>query len=104
MKNKSRRKFLSSAGAATAGLLATRSLPAWARKVVADPSVPLPLFRYSDVELLDGLFHDQFRQNHIPESRRRCPAQTIPPTRRLARTRAGHGRLVRQCHRLQRER
>ena len=65
MKNKSRRKFLSSAAIATAGLLAPRPLPGWPRKIETDPSTaPLSVFKYSKVQLLEGAFREQFNQNH----------------------------------------
>ncbi len=65
MKTKSRRQFLSTAAVSTAGLVAARSLPAWARKkteVAVTP--PLSVFGYADVQLLDGPFRVQFDQNH----------------------------------------
>jgi DUF1680 family protein len=65
MKRRSRRQFLSSAAASTAGLFALRSLPAWARKSPAAPiTPPLSVFSYSSVQLLDGPFRLQFDQNH----------------------------------------
>jgi DUF1680 family protein len=65
MKRKSRRRFLTSAAASTAGLFAMRSLPAWARRsVTTAASPPLSVFGYSAVQLLDGPFRQQFDQNH----------------------------------------
>lgn len=65
MKKKSRRQFLTSAAVSTAGVLATRSLPVWARTNAAAPSTaPLSLFGYSKIQLLDGPFRLQFDQNH----------------------------------------
>jgi uncharacterized protein len=65
MKKKSRRQFLSSAAVSTAGLLAARSLPAWARSAApAANTEPLSVFAYSKVQLLDGPFRTQFDQNH----------------------------------------
>jgi len=65
MKRKSRRQFLSSAAASTAGLFALRALPAWARSKSAAPiTPPLSVFSYSSVQLLDGPLRVQFDQNH----------------------------------------
>jgi uncharacterized protein len=66
MKTESRRQFLQTAGVSAAGLLATGSMPAWARKRGAAPNqaAPLPVFGYSQVQLLDGPFRVQFDQNH----------------------------------------
>src|SRR6266852_6423518 len=65
MKNKSRRQFLKSAAVSTAGVLAERSIPAWAQTSAKGPIVPpLSVFGYSDVQLLDGPFRIQFDQNH----------------------------------------
>jgi len=66
MKNKSRRQFLKTAAASTAGLLAAGSLPSWARRKVAQREIPPPLsvFGYSQVQLLDGPFRKQFDENH----------------------------------------
>ncbi|MGA2098903.1 MAG: beta-L-arabinofuranosidase domain-containing protein [Candidatus Acidiferrum sp.] len=65
MHKKSRRQFLGTAAVSTAGLLAARSLPAWARAAAYD-SVPnlLPVFGYSQIQLLDGPLRVQFDQNH----------------------------------------
>jgi DUF1680 family protein len=65
MKKKSRRQFLGSMGAAAGGLLAARTLPAWAgtRPSEAPPS-QLGIFRYSEVQLLEGPLQAQFEQNH----------------------------------------
>jgi len=63
--NKSRRRFLSSAAASAAGLLAARTLPAWARAKAADAvTPPLSVFGYAQVQLLDGPFRSQFEHNH----------------------------------------
>jgi DUF1680 family protein len=65
MSSKSRRRFLKSAAASTAGFLAMRSIPALAKQpaeVAVTP--PLNVFGYSDVQLLDGPFRIQFNQNH----------------------------------------
>jgi DUF1680 family protein len=65
MRKKSRRQFLSTAAVSTAGLLAARSLPAWARAAAAEASAtPLAVFGYSKVQLLDGPLRTQFDQNH----------------------------------------
>ena len=70
MNNPSRRFFLKLAATTTGAALAKRSLPAWARPQVS-PSVvdvpvapPLSVFDYSQVELLEGLFLEQFENNH----------------------------------------
>ena len=63
--NKSRRRFLSSAAASAASLLAARTLPAWARAKAADAvTPPLSVFGYAQVQLLDGPFRSQFEHNH----------------------------------------
>ena len=64
MKTKSRRQFLRSAAASTAGVLAVGSLPAWARKKAELTATPLSVFGYSKVQLLDGPLRVQFDQNH----------------------------------------
>ncbi len=66
MKNKSRRQFLKSATVSTAGLFAARTLPAWsqARAATKPTAAPLSVFRYSNVQLLDGPLLVQFEQNH----------------------------------------
>ena len=67
MKTKSRRQFLSSAAISTAGLLAARSVPAWAHtrtEVATAVTPPISLFGYSQVQLLDGPFKAQFDHNH----------------------------------------
>src|SRR5216684_5654079 len=65
MKTESRRQFLKSAAVSTAGVLAVRSIPAWAQTPPKGPIVPpLSVFGYSNVQLLDGPFRLQFEQNH----------------------------------------
>jgi DUF1680 family protein len=66
MKRKSRRQFLATTAVSTAGLLAMRSLPAWATAKVAAEKVtpPISVFGYAQVQLLDGPFKRQFEQNH----------------------------------------
>jgi hypothetical protein len=65
MRKKSRRYFLTTAAVSSAGMLAARSLPAWARSASPDASAtPLSVFGYSKVQLLDGPFRLQFDQNH----------------------------------------
>ena len=65
MKKKSRRQFLRSAAASTAGVVAASSLPAWARKKAESTATPpLSVFGYSNVQLLDGPLRVQFDQNH----------------------------------------
>jgi DUF1680 family protein len=65
MKRKSRRQFLATTAVSTAGLLAMRSIPAWARPAAtAQITPPISLFGYSQVQLLDGPFKVQFEQNH----------------------------------------
>src|SRR5947199_9420289 len=65
MKTKSRRQFLKSAAVSTAGVLAVRSIPAWAQTPPKGPIVPpLSVFGYPNVQLLDGPFRLQFDQNH----------------------------------------
>ncbi len=65
MKRKSRRHFIATTAASAAGLLAMRTIPAWAKGSVA-PKItpPLSVFGYSQVQLLDGPFKVQFEQNH----------------------------------------
>src|SRR5213080_652537 len=65
MKTKSRRQFLKSAAVSTAGVLTMRSIPAWAQTTLKESIVPpLSVFGYSNVQLLDGPFRQQFEQNH----------------------------------------
>ncbi len=65
MKTRSRRQFLKSAAVSTAGVLAMRSIPAWAQTTPKGSIVPrLSVFGYSNVQLLDGPFRLQFEQNH----------------------------------------
>ena len=65
MKRKSRRQFLSSAAASTAGLIALRALPGWTRSKPSAPITPsLSVFSYSSVQLLEGPLRVQFEQNH----------------------------------------
>jgi uncharacterized protein len=65
VRRRSRRQFLAKAAVSTAGLLALRSLPAWAQKPTAtQDESPLSVFDYSKVQLLDGPFKRQFDQNH----------------------------------------
>jgi hypothetical protein len=66
VKNNSRRQFLKSAAISTAGVLAARSFPAWARPETVSVAItpPLSVFGYSAVQLLDGPFRTQFDQNH----------------------------------------
>jgi uncharacterized protein len=65
MNHASRRHFLKTA-AITAGTALTARWPrAWALPAVETSSAPaLSLFDYSQVQLLEGLFRDQFENNH----------------------------------------
>ncbi len=65
MKNRSRRQFLKAAAITTGGALAARSLRSWTLpSVEVSVTPPLSVFDYSQVQLLDGLFRDQFEHNH----------------------------------------
>src|SRR5207245_10927632 len=65
MKTKARRQVLKSAAVSTAGVLTMRSIPAWAQTTPKESIVPaLSVFGYSNVQLLDGPFRQQFEQNH----------------------------------------
>lgn len=67
MKTTSRRQFLKTATAASAVAMASRSVPAWAAaasKVDIAVTPPLSVFDYSQVQLLEGLFRQQFNNNH----------------------------------------
>ncbi|MGC2710201.1 MAG: beta-L-arabinofuranosidase domain-containing protein, partial [Candidatus Sulfotelmatobacter sp.] len=65
MKNTSRRQFLKAAAVTTGGVLAARSLPSWAlRGAEVSITPPLSVFQYSQVQLLDSLFLQQFEHNH----------------------------------------
>jgi hypothetical protein len=59
-----RRQFLKSAAISTAGLLAARSFPAWARPAAVAPAAavtpPVSVFAYPKVQLLEGPFRLQF--------------------------------------------
>jgi DUF1680 family protein len=65
MKSRSRRQFLKAAAITTGGALAAHSLRSWAipgAEVSVTPT--LSVFDYSQVQLLDGLFREQFEHNH----------------------------------------
>jgi len=66
MKKTSRRQFLGIAAAAAGAALVSRNLPAWAidRSVGLAVVPPLSVFNYSQVQLLDGPFLEQFDHNH----------------------------------------
>src|ERR1700730_4880759 len=66
MKRKSRRQFLATTAVSTAGLLAMRSVSAWATPKFAAGQVtpPISVFGYAQVQVLDGPFKRQFEQNH----------------------------------------
>jgi uncharacterized protein len=66
MNRKSRREFLKSAAASSAGLFAMSALPSLSRASVAEVAVtpPLSVFGYSQVQLLEGPFRVQFENNH----------------------------------------
>jgi uncharacterized protein len=66
MNNTSRRRFLKSAAVTTAGVLAARSIPAWAGRSEVETSVtaPLSVFAYPQVQLLEGPLLAQFENNH----------------------------------------
>jgi uncharacterized protein len=66
MKTTSRRGFLKAAAVAAGGMYAARSLPAWATPSNLDIAVvpPISIFEYSQVQLLEGLFRQQFENNH----------------------------------------
>jgi uncharacterized protein len=65
MNNRSRRQFIKTAVITTTGALAASSLRSWALPGVEVSVVPpLSVFDYSQVQLLDGLFRDQFENNH----------------------------------------
>jgi uncharacterized protein len=66
MKKTSRRQFLGIAGAAAGAALVSRNLPAWAvdRSLGLAVVPPLSVFNYSQVQLLDGPFLEQFDHNH----------------------------------------
>jgi len=66
MNKTSRRQFLGIAGAAAGAVLVTRNLPAWAIDSPGAPLItpPLSVFNYSQVQLLDGPFREQFDHNH----------------------------------------
>jgi uncharacterized protein len=65
MNGTSRRHFLKTAAITTGAGLTARSLPAWALHRVEVAAVPpLSVFDYSRVQLLEGLFLEQFKSNH----------------------------------------
>jgi uncharacterized protein len=66
MNKTSRRQFLGVAGAAAGAVLIARNLPAWAVDSSGVPVIapPLSVFNYSQVQLLDGPFLEQFDHNH----------------------------------------
>ena len=66
MTKTSRRQFLKITGVAAGAAFAARNLPAWAANQPVSLAVvpPLSVFNYSQVELLEGLFRQQFDNNH----------------------------------------
>lgn len=65
MRTKTRRQFLKSAAISSAGLLATRSFPLWARSsITLAIAPPLSVFGYAQVQLLESPFRTQFDENH----------------------------------------
>jgi uncharacterized protein len=66
MSRKSRREFLKSAAASSAGLFAMRVVPSLPRSNTAEVAVtpPLSVFGYSQVQLLESPFRVQFENNH----------------------------------------
>jgi DUF1680 family protein len=66
MTKPSRRQFLKATAAAAGTVLAARNLRAWSTKQPVPMAVvpPLSVFGYSQVALLDGLFREQFDNNH----------------------------------------
>jgi hypothetical protein len=66
MKKTSRRHFLKVASVAAGGAFAARNLRAWPANQPVSTAItpPLSVFKYSQVELLDSLFRQQFDNNH----------------------------------------
>src|SRR6266498_198223 len=65
MKYPSRRQFLKTSAAAAGAAITMRTRPAWARpSAPLSVTPPLSLFAYSDVQLLEGPFREQFERNH----------------------------------------
>ncbi len=66
MNNIPRRQFLKITAAAAGTAMVTRSIPrAWAaNSATVAITPPLSVFGYSQVQLLDGPFREQFDQNH----------------------------------------
>ena len=66
MNKTSRRQFLKVTGAAAGAAFAARNLRAWpaTQQVSLAMVPPLSVFNYSQVELLDSLFRQQFDNNH----------------------------------------
>jgi hypothetical protein len=66
MTKTSRRNFLKVSAVAAGGAFAMRNLHAWSTKPAVSLAVtpPLSVFSYSQVELLDGLYRQQFENNH----------------------------------------
>jgi hypothetical protein len=65
MKSPSRRRFLKVSAAAAGASIAARSLPAWAiPSATLAVTPPLSVFAYSQVQLSDGPFRQQFDHNH----------------------------------------
>ena len=66
--NTSRRRFLKTTAAATAGLAAAHALPSFGAKAPGSAKVAvvpeISLFGYSQVQLSDGPFRRQFEQQH----------------------------------------
>lgn len=65
MNHTSRRHFLKAASITATAALAGHSLPAWGRSTTDEAvASPLSVFDYSQVQLLDSLFREQFENNH----------------------------------------
>ena len=98
MNKTSRRQFLKVTGAAAGAAFAARNLRAWPATQQVSLAVvpPLSVFNYSQVELLDSLFRQQFDNNHnlYSASERRCFVETFSPSHGYAGSWPGHGRMV----------
>jgi len=63
-RNTSRRQFLKLSAAVAGGALCTPLVSAWSAPAQVSPALPLSVFDYSQVQLLEGLFRQQFEHNY----------------------------------------
>src|SRR5260370_7869603 len=63
-RNTSRRQFLKWSAAVVGGAVCPPLVSAWSARAQVSPALPLSVFDYSQVQLLEGLFRQQFEHNY----------------------------------------